>query len=98
MCTHSKYTHSHRANKIEKKKNVLKISSYISFNLRNLFTFQATADLREAFKQPEAISSLCQIIVASVKPEIRQYAAVLLRKHIAKLRVWQTVPLEQQIQ
>ncbi|KAG4076996.1 hypothetical protein HA402_015983 [Bradysia odoriphaga] len=64
----------------------------------NLVVQKATAELKEAFKHPEAISSLCQIIVASEKPEIRQYAAVLLRKHIAKLRVWQTIPPELQIQ
>lgn len=55
--------------------------------------FQATAELREALKQPEAITTLCQLIVASEKTEIRQYAAVLLRKHIAKLRAWTSLDL-----
>ncbi|KAJ6642756.1 Importin-4, partial [Pseudolycoriella hygida] len=64
----------------------------------NLVVQKASADLRAAFQQPDAIPSICHIIVTSEKPEIRQYAAVLLRKHIAKLRTWQAVPLELQAQ
>lgn len=54
------------------------------------------AQLQEAFKQPESIQSLCELVVSSQKPQIRQYSAVLLRKRLGKLRNWQLVAPEQQ--
>lgn len=57
---------------------------------------QATAELNEAFKRPEAISALCEIVVSSKEPQHRQYSAVLLSKRLGKLRNWQLVPVEQQ--
>lgn len=57
---------------------------------------QATADLQEAFKNPEAIQALCQVVVSSPEPQHRQYSAVLLTKRLGKLRNWQLVPVEQQ--
>jgi len=39
----------------------------------------ATEELRLAFKDPEVIPTLCRILTTSASPQIRQYAAVLLR-------------------
>ena len=39
----------------------------------------ATEELRQAFKDPEVIPTLCRILTTSTSPQIRQYAAVLLR-------------------
>ena len=39
----------------------------------------ATGELRLAFKQPGVIPELCRILAGSSEPQIRQYAAVLLR-------------------
>lgn len=63
-------------------------SSFItpSFSLR-----QATKDLREAYKRPEAITELCNVAVNSANFQIRQYSFVLLRRRFAKLRNWQLV-------
>ncbi|KAK1123971.1 hypothetical protein K0M31_006999 [Melipona bicolor] len=49
---------------------------------------QGTAELREAFKKQENILALCQLIISSTSPQIRQYAAILLRKHYAKEKHW----------
>lgn len=53
---------------------------------------KATQDLQEAFKSPESIPALCDIVVSSSDPQIRQYSAVLLRKRLGKLRNWLLVP------
>ncbi|KOC63425.1 Importin-4 [Habropoda laboriosa] len=50
---------------------------------------QGTAELREAFKKPESTPALCQLIVSSTNSQIRQYAAVLLRKRYGKGKHWQ---------
>lgn len=57
---------------------------------------QATADLQEAYKRPETIPQLCDIVVSNKEPQVRQYSAVLLKKRLGKLRHWQMVPPEQQ--
>ncbi|XP_017483237.1 PREDICTED: importin-4-like [Rhagoletis zephyria] len=57
---------------------------------------KATADLQEAYKHPETIPALCEIAVSAPEPQVRQYSAVLLKKHLAKLRQWNKVPVEQQ--
>ncbi|XP_014468024.1 PREDICTED: importin-4-like [Dinoponera quadriceps] len=49
---------------------------------------QATAELRKALKNPDNISALCQLIVTSTNPQVRQYAAVLLRKRYSKSKHW----------
>lgn len=59
--------------------------------------FQATAELNEAFKRPEAVPALCEIVVTSKESQHRQYSAVLLSKRLGKLRNWQLVPVEQQL-
>ena len=40
----------------------------------------ATAELRTAFKHPGVIPELCSVLTTSTSVQIRQYAAVLLRK------------------
>lgn len=57
---------------------------------------QATADLKEAFKRPETIPQLCDIAVTNKDAQVRQYSAMLLKKHLSKLRHWQQVPADQQ--
>ncbi|GFN80012.1 importin-4 [Plakobranchus ocellatus] len=49
---------------------------------------KATADLKEAFKNPETLQTLCQILGTSPQPQIRQYAAVLIRRKIHKAKRW----------
>jgi len=48
----------------------------------------ATADLRAAFKQPGVIPELCAVLTSSPQLQVRQYAAVLLRKKFHKARSW----------
>ncbi|XP_066592125.1 importin-4-like [Prorops nasuta] len=55
---------------------------------------QGTAELREAFKKPESTTALYQLILSSTTPQIRQYAAVLLRKRYAKSSYWVKLPQE----
>uniref|UniRef100_A0AAG5D5I9 Importin N-terminal domain-containing protein n=1 Tax=Anopheles atroparvus TaxID=41427 RepID=A0AAG5D5I9_ANOAO len=57
---------------------------------------QASADLKEAFKKPETIPQLCEICVSNPDTQVRQYAAMLLRKQLCKLRAWREVPAETQ--
>ncbi|XP_053955032.1 importin-4-like [Anastrepha ludens] len=57
---------------------------------------KATSDLQEAYKHPETIPALCEIAVSAPEPQVRQYSAVLLKKHLSKLRQWNKVPAEQQ--
>ena len=47
-----------------------------------------TAELKEAFKSPNAIPELCQILVSSQVVQVRQYCAVLLKKKFAKSKIW----------
>lgn len=68
----------------------------LKFKWIRLFYLQATAELQEAFKRPEAISALCDVIVSSQEVQHRQYAAVLLNKRLSKLRNWQLVPADHQ--
>ncbi|KAI9587679.1 importin-4-like [Glossina fuscipes] len=57
---------------------------------------QASADLLVALKNPEALSVLCDLIATHKEPQVRQYAATLLKKSLGKLRNWQMVASEQQ--
>ncbi|XP_071092179.1 importin-4-like [Haliotis cracherodii] len=52
---------------------------------------EATQSLREAFKDPSALGSLCQVLATSQTPQIRQYAAVLLRRKIQKSKQWKAL-------
>jgi len=49
---------------------------------------QATEELRVAFKQSAVIPELCGILASSSSPQIRQYAAILLRKKFSKGKIW----------
>nr|CAD7413649.1 unnamed protein product [Timema poppensis] len=49
---------------------------------------QGTQELREAFKNVDVIPALCNVIGVSQNPQIRQYAAVLLRKRLNKAKHW----------
>ncbi|XP_015777738.1 PREDICTED: importin-4-like [Acropora digitifera] len=45
---------------------------------------RATAELREAFKNPAVVPGLVTVLGSSQNPQVRQYAAVLLRRRIVK--------------
>ncbi|KAJ8668090.1 hypothetical protein QAD02_009753 [Eretmocerus hayati] len=49
---------------------------------------QATEQLREAFKNPESTQALLQLLVGSKNPQVRQYAALLLRRRYSKGKQW----------
>ncbi|XP_012138134.1 importin-4 isoform X2 [Megachile rotundata] len=53
---------------------------------------EGTTELREAFKKPESTLALCRLIVSSTNSQIRQYAAVLLRKRYGKGKHWLKLP------
>ncbi|GCB83868.1 hypothetical protein scyTo_0024127, partial [Scyliorhinus torazame] len=44
----------------------------------------ATAQLKDAFKDPSVVPALCNILASSPNPQIRQFAAVLVRRRVAK--------------
>ncbi|KAL9894224.1 importin-4-like [Glossina fuscipes] len=58
---------------------------------------QASADLRVALRNPMTFSALCEIIGSHETSELRQYSAILLKKHLGKLHNWQMLTLEQQL-
>ncbi|XP_018577628.1 importin-4 [Anoplophora glabripennis] len=55
---------------------------------------EGTKELKEAFKKPGAIPALCDVIVTSANPQIRQSAAVLLRRKLGKKRQWSKLNVE----
>uniref|UniRef100_A0A8C8RXG2 Importin 4 n=1 Tax=Pelusios castaneus TaxID=367368 RepID=A0A8C8RXG2_9SAUR len=55
---------------------------------------RATAQLREAFRHPEVLPQLCQLLSGAQDPQIRQLAAVLLRRRLTKH--WRKVGPEDQ--
>ncbi|CAH1990534.1 unnamed protein product [Acanthoscelides obtectus] len=55
---------------------------------------EGTKELKEAFKKPEAIPALCDVIVTSQNPQIRQSAAVLLRRKLGKKRQWSKINID----
>lgn len=57
---------------------------------------KATADLQEAYKRTETVPALCDIVVSHPEIQFRQFAAVLLRKRLGKLRNWNMVSPETQ--
>lgn len=61
-----------------------------------MFLWQGTNELVEAYKQPETIPTLCDLVVSGKDIQTRQYAAVLIRKRLTKLRHWQLVEPEKQ--
>ncbi|XP_049829697.1 importin-4-like [Schistocerca gregaria] len=53
---------------------------------------EGSKELKEAFKQPDVIPLLCNVVGSSDNPQIRQYAAVLLRKRLGRRRHWMKLP------
>ncbi|XP_014226413.1 importin-4-like [Trichogramma pretiosum] len=49
---------------------------------------QGMAKLREAFKNPQSTLELAQLAIAAGSAQVRQYAAVLLRKKYSKSKGW----------
>ncbi|CAC5376956.1 unnamed protein product [Mytilus coruscus] len=60
---------------------------------------QATQQLKELFKDPDIIPGLFKVLGLSQVPQVRQYAAVLIRRKIQKSRHWhaQSVVIQQNI-
>ncbi|XP_020296536.1 importin-4-like [Pseudomyrmex gracilis] len=58
----------------------------------NVTILQATAELQQALKDPNSISELCQLLVTSTNLEVRQYAALILRRRYAKQNNWKMLP------
>lgn len=54
----------------------------------NATILQGTNELREAFKNPDVVPALCNVIGTSQNPQIRQYAAMLLRRKLGKYGQW----------
>lgn len=50
----------------------------------NTIIQQATAQLKQAFKDPAVIPALCAVMTGSQNPQIRQSAAVMLRMRVMK--------------
>nr|XP_022312451.1 importin-4-like isoform X1 [Crassostrea virginica] len=53
---------------------------------------QATLELKEIFKDPNIVPGLCQILSSSQSAQVRQLAAVLLRRKVQKGRQWRALP------
>lgn len=47
-------------------------------------------------KRPESITMLCKVVGSSSNAQLRQYAAVILRKRLVKLRNWNMLASEKQ--
>lgn len=52
---------------------------------------EATQQLKNDFKDPQMIPALCSILTSCQNPQVRQYAAVLLRRRLMKSRHWRAV-------
>ncbi|KAL8177174.1 UNVERIFIED_CONTAM: hypothetical protein K2H54_042866 [Gekko kuhli] len=55
---------------------------------------QATIQLKEALRRPMALAHLCQVMSESQSPQIRQFAAVLVRRRMTKH--WRKLPAPEQ--
>ncbi|XP_065340245.1 importin-4-like [Cloeon dipterum] len=49
---------------------------------------EGTEELKVAFKSADIIPALCQVLGSSVKQDVRQYAVVLIRKHLNRKKHW----------
>ncbi|XP_027206682.2 importin-4 [Penaeus vannamei] len=49
---------------------------------------EGTKELGEALKNPGVVGDLCRVMGTSTAPQVRQYAAVILRKRLGKGRHW----------
>jgi len=55
---------------------------------------QATQELKLATRDPSVIPALCTVLGSSANPQLRQYAAILLRRRIMKGKQWKDLPNE----
>ncbi|XP_077271218.1 importin-4 isoform X1 [Temnothorax americanus] len=49
---------------------------------------EATKELKRVLQTPESVPVLCQLIVTSASPEVRQYATLILRRRYTKGKYW----------
>ncbi|XP_037723233.1 importin-4-like isoform X2 [Drosophila subpulchrella] len=57
---------------------------------------QSTDQLMKAYENPDTLLCLAQIVTSNNETQVRQFAAVLLRKRLNKLRHWQMLSAEHQ--
>jgi len=53
---------------------------------------QATVQLKCAMADPGVVTALCQLLTSSSNAQVRQYAALLLRRKFLKAKQWNVVP------
>jgi importin-4 len=58
------------------------------FQYNDVGLLQGTEELKQAFKSPDIVPALCNVLASSQKHEIRQYAVVLIRKHLNRKKHW----------
>lgn len=63
----------------------------------NNVILEATRELRDAFRDPGICSALCGVLCTAQSPQVRQYAAVLLRRKLCKKRQWSALSPENQL-
>lgn len=61
-----------------------------------LVSFQATQELREAYKDPNIVQHLFNTLCMSQNVQVRQYSAVLLRKKLYRRKAWKKLPVDVQ--
>ena len=59
------------------------------------FYLKGTAQLKEEVNNPESIGILCKLLSLHQDPNIRQYAAIILKKRFVKKNKW--VPVDPQL-
>ncbi|KAG8196440.1 hypothetical protein JTE90_012265 [Oedothorax gibbosus] len=52
---------------------------------------QGFKEIKELLKDPSVVISLCQCITQSTNPEVRRYAAVILRRRVLKAKYWKKI-------
>ncbi|KAF6208061.1 hypothetical protein GE061_016511 [Apolygus lucorum] len=53
---------------------------------------EGTKELKEILQSPNSIASLCSVLGTCKDPELRQYAAVILKKSFSKQANWEHIP------
>ncbi|XP_055942635.1 importin-4-like [Argiope bruennichi] len=61
-------------------------------NTTNEGQVQGFREIQDLFKDPSIIISLCQCLTQSQDPHVREYAALLLRRRLLKVKFWKKVP------
>lgn len=49
---------------------------------------EATKELKKVLQNPDSVPALCQLVVTSTSPEVRQYATLILRRRYVKGKNW----------